>query len=332
MRLRRRRRPPELGEGGPLATEADVVACYRLLLGRPPDPEGFEAQRVHVGRSTVDELVRSFLESEEFQSRGLSADLTRYDADLRLFELPLFRLYAWTGDADIGRAFVDGVYEPHVTRAMCVAVEPGMTVVDLGANIGYYAMLAAALVGPAGRVVAFEAGRANADLVLASAAANGFDHVEVHHAAVADRPGVLERHRARGSNGYVRPSQPGRPPPASGDVELTRAVVLDDALESLDRLDVVKIDIEGAEFQAMAGAPRTIERFRPVVLTEFSPEALRNISGVSGEAYLDLFLRRGYSISVVEHDEDRPVGTDPAALGALLAAGDRTHLDLRLDP
>lgn len=309
-----------------------MVACYRLLLGRTPDPDGYRAQLRHVGRSPVEELVRTFLDSDEFKSRGLSAELSRYDADLRLFELPLFRLYAWAGDADIGHAFVDGVYEPHVTRAMCVALEPGMVVVDLGANVGYHTMLAAALVGPAGRVVAFEAGRANADLVLASAEANGFGHVEVHHAAVADRPGVLARHRARGSNGYVLPAPSGDAPSAGSGVELVRAVVLDDVLGDLERLDLVKIDIEGAEHGAVTGALGTIERFRPVVLTEFSPEALRNVSGVSGEAYLDLFLRLGYSISVVEHDEDRPVGRDVPALDDLLAAGGRTHLDVRLDP
>lgn len=324
-------RARQAGPNAQLATEADIAACYRLLLQREPDPVGMANHvRLFAGKRPVGEVVREFLESAEFQGGQLARAVFYYDQDPTLYELSGFKLYGWPDDTDIGRAFARDSYEPHLTRSLRNELRPGMTVADVGANVGYYSMLTASIVGPEGKVLAFEASRSNCDLLRASAEANGLDNVEIHHAAVWNEPGVLELRRARGSNGSVTPASDTPAPDASGRVQRTVAVRLDDALAGLDRLDVIKIDVEGAEHRAMLGGARTIERLRPTVFTEFAPEAIENVSQVDGPTYLRWFVERGYSISVLEEQEDRFLGQDIDAVMAAYDGAKGNHVDLKL--
>src|SRR3990172_3951145 len=79
-----------------------------------------------------------------------------------LVKLKEFRIYVRLDDWAVGaRIAVKRSYETHVTAAMRPLLQPGMVVVDVGANIGYYTLLAAARVGPGGKVIAFEPGSEN---------------------------------------------------------------------------------------------------------------------------------------------------------------------------
>lgn len=311
----------------PLATEADVAACYRLLLQREPDTEGLRHHvQLHAGATPVRELVRMFLESDEFQQSDLCKAVFRYDEEPTLIQFDGFRLWAWRDDTDIGHAIVAGSYEPHVTRAIARTVERGMTVIDIGANVGYFSMLMASLVGETGTVIAIEASRANIDLLDLSVRENGFGNVTAHHRAVWSEPTELRLLRQRGSNAAISNGES-----VTGRTEHVAAVRLDDLVSSDTMVNAIKIDIEGAEHRAALGATNTIERCRPVVFSEFSPEALRNVSGVTGEDYLRWFTERDYSLALLD-GRGRDFGRDINAVMALFAAGDRNHVDLRLTP
>lgn len=317
----RRRRPAH-------ADLDDVRACYRLLLGRPPDPAGLEhwAGRVAGGGTTVEALVGAFLASEECVRRygavlgtpsaveavslpdGLVVHLDRRD---------------WAVGSPLART---GTYEPDVTEVVLAALAPGATFVDVGANIGWFALQAARAVGPTGTVVAVEPNPANCQLIEASAAANGFGNVHVVAAAAGRQAGwaALE---TDASNGRMVPLEAGRAAVACSYAVPVRP--LDAILEDLGvaRVDVVKIDTEGAEPQVLDGAERTLAG-HPVVVSEFFPDALADTSGVDARRHLARLRAAGYALAVI--GEPGPGGDDDIL--AVLARRGTDHVDLVARP
>jgi FkbM family methyltransferase len=176
-----------------------------------------------------------------------------------------------------------------------------MVMVDVGANIGCYSLLAARHLGPTGKVLAFEPGAGNVDLLTRSAVVNRFANIEDHPLAVAEKSGQVS-FSMDDSNGGINRGTIGE------SAEWVRAVTLDDFLPADLRVDLVKIDIEGSEGLAIQGMRALLRRDRPVLFTEFTPGALPRFSGLSGEEYLDLLRQPGYQLRVIRHD-----GTLPAA-------------------
>ncbi len=239
-----------------------------------------------------------------------------------LVRLPEFKLYVRLDDWVIGaRIAVRRAYEPHVARVFRELLRPGMRVLDLGANIGYYTMLAAARVGPAGSVIAFEPGPANGALLAASVAANGFGNVALFSCAVADSAGVVGL-RLDDSNGQIDAA--GAP-----GATLVQAVSLDQLLGPAHPVDLIKLDIEGAEGLALAGMRGLLRAARPIIVTEFSPPALRQVSQIEPADYLARLRELGYDLYVIDQRlgvSRRPEGD--AEVMAHLAHTASEHLDL----
>ncbi len=311
-----------------LATARDLRSCYRLLLGRKPDREGWRAFMASIrdGAMTRRRLVRTFLESAEF--RGVSA-AGAYSHDLPAFvALQDFGIYVNDPESSVGRAIChDRVYEPEVTAAMTGCLQPGMTVIDAGANIGYFSLLAARKVGEYGTVHAFDPSPFNCDLLRRSARENGFCNIIVHDKPLADK---VARYAffEQGGNGMLLEIDPHKEAPVC-DALVTTAL-LDDYLDDISRVDVIKLDVEGAEHLVMCGAKKLLERDRPVILTEFTPGALTHISRVAPEHYIDYLLQYGYRISVLASGKppleiEKPSG---AAVMRLWEHGRQEHLNL----
>lgn len=184
-----------------LATEKDLYYCYRLLLNREPDEAGETAylNLIRYHHISLQTLVDYFLYSEEFQQ--LQAEAKRP----RSVQLGDFEMYVRLNDFIIGAVIArEKHYEPHVTGELRRLLKAGMVFVDVGANIGYFTMLAASLVGPGGKVIAFEPNEDNCDLVRRSTQANGFTTVELHPNAVAEKAQIFRLVvDGRTSNGRV---------------------------------------------------------------------------------------------------------------------------------
>lgn len=163
-------------------------------------------------------------------------------------------------------------YEAPETRVFHEHLRPGMTVFDLGANIGYYAALASRLVGPTGRVCAFEPDPANLALLHRNLAANGCANVSVFPYAVAERLGYAEL--------FMDASSPAAhsialPPPSASASRRVVTVPLDGLFPPEVCPDLVKMDIEGAELAALRGMPRMLaDRRLKVVVLECLPSIL----------------------------------------------------------
>lgn len=209
-------------------------------------------------------------------------------------------LFCDSADRSVSAQMVTGSYEPHLTALFTRYCRPGMTVVDVGANIGYYALLAAGLVGPSGRVVAVEPSSENCRLLLTSMRAAGLANVDVRPVACDRGHGWAYYSTHIGSNGGLVDD---------GDLLARPGVVVPTA--PLDELvdgpvGLVKMDVEGAEGRVVSGARRLFEQDRPVVFTELSEEMLTRVSGTSPAEYLGYFEDLGYSVAVIDRVSGEP--------------------------
>ncbi len=205
------------------------------------------------------------------------------------------------------RLFWFGAYERSTTELFRALLVPGTTVLDVGANVGYFTLLAAAGVGPQGTVVAFEPVRENADLLAENMALNEFDNVVIERAAVTDRDGevALFLHRKDVNSGMA--SVLGSASPA---VESRRvpAVSLDSYLARRDqgpgqgpgrtRVSLVKMDIQGAEGQALDGMARLLAEDAPTLVWELNPAVLAG-AGDAPSRLLGLLAAAGYRSALI---------------------------------
>ncbi len=233
-------------------------------------------------------------------------------------------------DSAVGQEILEtGTYEPHLVDLYRHILRPGMTVLDVGANIGFHALHAARLVGPGGRVIAVEPDPQNAALLrLSLAIATTPLPVEVIEAALSDASGtiLLSDLGNRGNSG-ARFTHRDRAllerlvHGASASFRSVPALRWDD--DHLDtRIDVVKIDVEGSEPQVLRGMERSLRRHHPMVIAEFAPANLKSIGGTDPGEFLRWFEARGYDVAAA----GAPGHGAPAAIEARLRG--RHHVDL----
>jgi FkbM family methyltransferase len=209
---------------------------------------------------------------------------------------------------------LDGLWEAHVTAWLQRTLQPGQVFVDVGANVGYFTLLAAQLVGPQGRVIAVEAHPRLAEILHRNVVINGvYGHVTTWQRAAWSTHADLKFH--------TRVNFAGNSSAGSvGDEALTRlgdteeiievqAVPLDDLLADLSRVDVLKVDIEGAEVHAFTGLARTLAANPDVVVMfEWAPAQIQSV-GDRPEALVDLLEGYGFRFQLLE-DGLQPVSRD----------------------
>jgi FkbM family methyltransferase len=207
-------------------------------------------------------------------------------------------LYVSTADLPLDHAhaglIVRGTLEPPVQEALRRLLAPSHVFYDVGANIGFFTILGARLVGPGGRVVAFEPVPSCARAVTRNIELNGFDHAEIREEAVGAAGG-----RARllvvGEASWSHLESTGRHADVRDEIEVT-VVSIDELVANgtIPAPDVVKIDIEGAELQAIEGMRGVLERHRPAIVCELHD---------TNEAFVALMDQFGYVLTNLDGPE-----------------------------
>lgn len=314
------------------STEEDIRYAYRLLLGREPDEGGLAHHKQWIAKTDLPttDLAQAFLRSDEYLSRSEQSSV------LQEFVFHGIKIYPWRGDKLIGECLLaTGRYEPHVLPIFLEALREGDSVLDIGANIGIYSLLAAQRVGKKGTVVAIEPVAKNVRSLCAGILANGFKNISVVPVAASDKSSAIAVLRHSDSSNGIVDSHVN----FSGDCDYVPTQRLDALLGGLKRLDVMKIDIEGHEPHAWAGLKSLVQLHRPMIFTEFSPVAIRNHSRTRPEEYLsDLFEVANGKIDVLHQGRARVRCRDPAeVMREWVLANERfgldggMHLDLVVD-
>lgn len=189
-----------------------------------------------------------------------------------------------------------GTFEPRSLQLMKEFLRPGATVIDVGANIGFYTIEAAAAVRANGLVIAIEASPSLAKIIDFQLKDNHVSNVTLIPNAVGESEGVARLTLpTAGNHGMF----------TLGNVEGTFSAdvpvrTIDDIVKQtgVKSVDFIKMDIEGSEFSALKGAIETIKNFHPPILIELNEVALRGC-GASSRQVKALLQSLGYSGSVV---------------------------------
>jgi FkbM family methyltransferase len=211
------------------------------------------------------------------------------------------------------RIFAYGFCEP-ASRAMRALLSPGDVMIDGGANIGLFTVLAATRVGSSGRVIACEPSARTMDILRDNLARNDFGWVELREVALAEEPGRLDIQVFEPGSGFTSFAPAQIRGARVVEVEVT---TLDEvAGERLDHTRLVKLDVEGAELRALRGAAALLQRARPDFIVELEPEHLERQGSTVAEvqALFDDAGYRGYAI--------RATGLEPLRGSWIRPAGD----------
>jgi FkbM family methyltransferase len=211
----------------------------------------------------------------------------------------------------IGRhIYRTGLWEPAATECVRAEVRPGMTAVDVGADIGYYTLLFAKLVGPAGSVLAFEPIPKALEMLRANAARNNLGNVQCLGFALFDRAGRASLSRPFADSRI----EAGADRPAAGALEVELRPFDDWRREAaVGRVDFVKMDVEGAELNVLRGMRQTLELFRPALLIEVHPRQMVTF-GASAEQLMAFLAELDYDVQTVVEQGPGPADGNTTVL------------------
>ena len=265
-----------------------------LLYPSLPDELRPEVDKAAAGELTQVSTIRRMLGTIEHQVAPTAFSVQLAAEDAVRCSVSGVEIFCDAADAAVTPGLRSGKYEPHLTAVFERYCTPGMTVVDVGANLGYYSLLASKSVGPSGTVIAMEPNSENCRLLLSSLRLGGITNVELIPVACDRSTGWAYYSTHVGSNGGLI---------EEGDLLAHPGVVvptfrLDDLVAG--PVGFLKMDVEGAEGRVVSGATRLIERDRPIITTELKEEMLRRVSGTTVADYLGYFESLGYAPSVLE--------------------------------
>jgi FkbM family methyltransferase len=174
--------------------------------------------------------------------------------------------YRMRVDWQIHRAFAYDSWEPEVTKAIDRTAASGMTVADIGAQSGFYSLLLSRRVGAHGKVIAFEPLPANFRLLGENLRLNKIENVLVRREAVTDHSGTLTfRFPSDEPSLIAGPLLPGD---NTGTFDVACVSLDDFVAREQTRLDLIKMDVEGAEGNVLEGALKTLQQFHPILIIE----------------------------------------------------------------
>jgi FkbM family methyltransferase len=186
-----------------------------------------------------------------------------------------------------------GHYEPHIQLLMSKMVKPGMVVADVGANYGQHTALLSMLTGPTGRVFAIEASDHNAQYLLQTLLANQcVANVDLINKGVWDDTGHMEFHHADNGAGWsfftTVDYDEGNPDRKATSVPID---TLDNMLP--DKVDFIKMDVEGSELRAIRGAKRILSH-HPPLLIELNAITAKKFMGIDIKDVVQTIIDAGY--------------------------------------
>jgi len=193
-----------------------------------------------------------------------------------------------------------GVYEKYETALFKELIKPGMVVIDIGANIGYYSLIAAKLLGSKGKVYAFEPEPRNYNLLVKNVKINSYNNIIPIQKAVSNKQGKAKLFTDKDNLGNPSFSEDNISE-KEGVVDVT-TVTLDKFFENLatyNNIFLFKIDAQGAEGLILEGAENLLKNNNLIIIMEFWPYGLKNL-GTNPKKLLNKLYEYGFIIKHID--------------------------------
>lgn len=186
----------------------------------------------------------------------------------------------------------DGLFEEDLTHVVNKIIKRGDTVIDVGANIGYYSVIFSKLVGEGGNVISFEPTNHYMNVLKMNLEANNVSNVKIIKAGLSDKNQNLEIH-IEGSTATFH--NPKNITPATK--EIVQLTTLDEFIENhpLKKIDFIKVDIDGHEPIFLKGAWKTLEKYNPIIILEVSHLHYLQ-AGFNVWDFYDMLKKKNYKI------------------------------------
>jgi len=175
-------------------------------------------------------------------------------------------------------------------------LKPGQMMLDIGANMGVYSLTASSVIGDLGKIIAFEPDEDNFKIFSKSVLKNNFKNIELVPFAVSDKEETIffETHSLNSGNHQIRKEK------TLKDQKSIEAICLDNFLPANQKIDIIKIDIQGAEYFAFKGMKQLIaDNPHVIVFSEYWSKGLRNM-GIDPSQYIKLLKSFEFNIYKID--------------------------------
>ena len=312
---------------GALPLTPDIVkAAYHLLLGRPPEsPDTLQAGvEFHKDTATLRKNFAAYPEARRAMFT-LLFDHLPFD-DILVKSKRGFQIYINLSDLGVSsEIFLFDEFEPHNEKLILDTLKPNETFLDIGANIGWFTLIAAQKIaqdwdesmGPMGQVIGFEANINTGKRLMGSVQNSPYrDNIKIYNVALAPQLSVLKFEDITHGNiggGQVRQMPDGHisknhdeiqakykdVPDPFGNCKQTiiPAIPLDTLMaDHAQKIGLIKMDVEGSEPFVLRGASETLKRHKPKIMIEFHKDKLEYSSDHSAEDVLNLLSDLNYDV------------------------------------
>ena len=290
----------------------DLVAGYRFVLGRNPEAE-----------LNTEAAARSFSDWQQFRHCLFSSEEGKNTVYEQLFgtsqkwlRVPTKfgrLIYLCLSDIAVSKVILlKGEWEPEVEKGIRSLITPDSVFVDVGANLGWFSLLVADYQernSGSGHVISIEANPAILPYLMSSIVESGLaPRVSLKPYAIAEKTGLVQMETF--SEGNVGGINIKKLQDNGKARNIVPTISLDDLLGDLDRIDLIKMDIEGAEPLALEGAKDLLRRHRPKIIMELNGVGLRGVSGKTEEDVVKYMEDYGYKVYDFRSNNPIPMTVD----------------------
>jgi FkbM family methyltransferase len=297
-----------------VAVKEKITLYYRKYLEREPDPGGLMCywNAILNKEISIEDLPQILTNSDEFKQLQRNKQKLQFKDNTIIFnnreKKVLWRLidghkicFDASDDVLINNFALDDFYEKQTLDLLNKIVKKGMTVVNIGANVGYIALHLARLVGSSGRVIAFEASSETAFLLEHNAKENHYKNIEVYANAISDKSdkatmlvGTSSAHNVISPKGID----------CEGKKIIVDVTSLDDFFNGKNiSIDLIFMDAEGSEKFILEGMQRILEENPKLeIITEYNPFAL-DLVHTSGREFLDKIERLEFTMYLIDEEK-----------------------------
>jgi len=200
---------------------------------------------------------------------------------------------------------IDGIWEKKETEIIKNEIKEGDVVLDVGANIGYFTLIFAKLVGPQGKVFAFEPEPNDFNLLKKNVEVNGYRNVVIKRKAATEINGKIKLYLSKNNSGQHRIYESKE---VSKNFVSVDKIKLDDYFKNLpcfEKISFVKMDIEGSEIGALNGMTSILSKNKNLkILIEYSPIQIRDY-GAEPKALLDILKKNDFNFYLIDSKKNR---------------------------